>query len=72
MGLFEAKGQLDRGMKDLIIRWNLARSQWKDNVAAEFENQHLVPLQAHLRNATTAMSSAAGLISRIKSDCSDR
>ena len=33
MGLFEAKGQLDRGMKDLLIRWNLARSQWKDNVA---------------------------------------
>jgi hypothetical protein len=72
MGLFEAKGQLDRGMKDLLIRWSLARAQWKDNVAAEFEEQHLIPLQAHLRNASTAMSSAAGLISRVRSECSDR
>ncbi len=72
MGLFEAKGQIDRGMKDLLIRWNLARAQWKDNTAAEFEQQHLVPLQGHLRNATTAMSPAAGLIARAKADCSDR
>ena len=27
MGLFEAKGQIDRGMKDLLIRWNMARSR---------------------------------------------
>lgn len=72
MGLFEAKGQLDRGMKDLLIRWSLARSQWQDNVAAEFEAQHLVPLQAHLRSASTAMSQAAGLVSKVRSECSDR
>lgn len=72
MGLFEAKGQIDRGMKDLLIRWNLCRSQWQDNTAAEFEQQHLIPLQGHLRNATTAMSTAAGLVSRIKAECSER
>jgi hypothetical protein len=72
MGLFEAKGQIDRGMKDLLLRWNLARAQWRDNTAAEFEQQHLVPLQGHVRNATTAMSSAAGLVSTIKAECSDR
>ena len=72
MGLFEAKGQLDRSIKELLMRWSLVRGQWKDNVAAEFEEKHLVPLQRSLRNATSAMSSAAGFISRVRSECSDR
>jgi hypothetical protein len=72
MGLFEAKGQLDRAAKDLTLRWHTARAQWHDNVAAEFEEQNLVPLQAHLRNTTAAMSSVAGLLARIRSECSDK
>lgn len=72
MGLFEAKGQVDRAMKDLLLRWAVTRAQWQDGIAEQFEQDHLVPLQAHLRNATTAMSSAASLVTRIRSECSDR
>ncbi|HEX8913418.1 MAG TPA: hypothetical protein VF796_13740 [Humisphaera sp.] len=72
MGLFEAKGQLDRGWKDLMIRWNMTRASWRDNAAAEFEEQNLIPLQANLRNAVSAMTTAAGFISRVRSECSDR
>lgn len=72
MGMFEAKGQLDRGFKDLMLRWQMVRSTWRDNVAAEFEEQNLVPLQARLKAAMSAMSSAAGILSRVRSDCSDK
>lgn len=72
MGLFEAKGQVDRAAKELAIRWALCRSQWRDNVAAEFEDQHLVPIQQNVKNATGAMNTAAALVSRIKADVSDR
>ena len=72
MGLFEGKGQLDRATKDLMVRWSVVRTSWRDNVAADFEQQTLVPLQQHVKNATSAMSSAASLIARIKSEVSDR
>ncbi len=72
MGLFEGKGQLDRATKDLMVRWHTVRATWRDNVAAEFEEQTLVPLQQNVKNATSAMSTAAGLIARIKSEVSDR
>ncbi|QOV91625.1 hypothetical protein [Humisphaera borealis] len=72
MGLFEGKGQLDRATKDLMARWSVVRASWRDNVAADFEQQTLLPLQQHVKNATSAMSSAASLITRIKSEVSDR
>ena len=55
-----------------MIRWSVVRASWRDNVAADFEQQTLVPLQQHVKNATSAMSSAASLIARIKSEVSDR
>jgi hypothetical protein len=72
MGLFEAKGQLDRGMKDLVLRWNITRAQWHDNTAAEFEAKQLVPLQNQLRNAASAIALAAVLVARVRSECADR
>lgn len=72
MGLFEGKGQLDRASKDLMIRWSTCRTSWRDNVAADFEQQVLLPLQQNVKSATSAMSSAASLIARIKAEVSDR
>ena len=70
MGLYEAKGQLDRAMNDLTFRWSQVRSAWHDQVAVDFEEKHLVPLQAQLRNATAAMAIAASLVSRVRQECS--
>ena len=72
MGLFEAKGQLDRGIKDLSARWNHTRASWQDNSAADFEKQFIDPLRVHVRNATAAMASAASFVSQAKSECADR
>jgi hypothetical protein len=72
MGLFEGKGQLDRATKDLTLRWSVCRTAWRDSVAADFEEKVLLPLQQNVKNATSAMSTAAGLISRIKAEVSDR
>lgn len=72
MGLYEGKGQLDRAAKNLMIRWQAVRASWRDEVAADFEEKTLVPLQQHVKNATSAMGTAAALIARIKSDVSDR
>jgi len=72
MGLFEGKGQLDRASKDLMARWSVCRAAWRDNVASDFEQQVLLVLQQHVKNATSAMSNAATLIAHIESEVSDR
>ncbi len=71
MGLYEGKGQLDRALKDLLLRWQDCRASWRDEVAADFEKQFLVPLQQRVKTATSAMTTAAGLVARVKSEVKD-
>lgn len=69
MGLIEARGQLAKGMKDLMYRWHDARMNWDDAQAEAFEKTYLVPLESDLRTAITAMDHLATVIHQIERDC---
>ena len=59
MGVYEGRGQLARGMKDLNNRWLDTKSTWQDATSEAFEQEHLVTLETDLRQAITAMEAEA-------------
>jgi hypothetical protein len=69
MGLYEGRGNLDKSLKDLMLRWQATRQDWSDEVAEEFEKKYLDPLDVALRNAVSAMEQMAQVLSRVDRDC---
>jgi hypothetical protein len=69
MGVHEGRGQLGKGLKELIAAWQDTKSQWKDQNAERFEKKHVQPLEMDVRAATGAMDVMAQLLSAIKRDC---
>src|SRR5207237_304794 len=45
MGVYEGRGQLGKGMKELLNAWLETRAVWKDANAERFEKKHLHPLR---------------------------
>ena len=69
MGVYEGRGQLGKGMKELMNAWMETRSSWKDANADRFEKKHLVGLEQDMRAALSAMDVMSQLLSAIKRDC---
>ena len=69
MGMYEGRGTLAKGFKDLNLRWQTARGEWDDSVAESFEKTYMEPLEMALRQAIAAMDQAAASLSRVRSDC---
>jgi hypothetical protein len=71
MGVHEGRGQLNRGIKDLMMRWAETKSNWHDAQAAKFEEKFLFTLEQDLRSAFSAMDQMAVLIAQAKNDCEE-
>ena len=69
MGLHEGRGNLNKGLRDLMLRWQATREEWDDQVAVEFERQYLEPLQQALRNASSAMDQMSQVLQKVDRDC---
>ncbi|MGN6505369.1 MAG: hypothetical protein ACTHM6_07385 [Tepidisphaeraceae bacterium] len=69
MGLYEGRGNLNKSMKDLLMRWSQTKQDWHDVVAVEFEKKYLEPLEQALRTAVSAMDQMAQTLSKIDRDC---
>ena len=69
MGVYEARGQLAKSLKDLTDRWADTKMDWDDVVSQRFEERFLAPLDLDLRNATGAMDHMAQLLSQIRREC---
>ena len=69
MGVYEGRGTLNKSMKELNARWLEARGDWRDAVAAEFEDKYILPLERDLKNAVGAMDHIGTLLQRIRHDC---
>lgn len=70
MGLYESRGNLAKGTKDLIAKWQYLKSQWDDPQAEQIENETLEPLEKDIRTAGEAMDVMKLLIASAKRDCS--
>jgi hypothetical protein len=71
MGVYEGRGQLAKGMKELMQKWLETKSQWQDAQAKHFEENCLLPLEGDLRAAGNAMDHMAILLQQIQRDCRD-
>ncbi|HEX8322326.1 MAG TPA: hypothetical protein VF595_00310 [Tepidisphaeraceae bacterium] len=69
MGMYEGRGNLAKGFKDLMLRWQTTRQDWDDGVAEAYEKKYLEPLEQALRQAISAMDQGAASLSRVRSDC---
>jgi hypothetical protein len=69
MGLYEGRGNLNKGFKDLTLRWQATRQDWDDSVSEEFEKTYIEPIEMALRTAISAMDQVAQVLSRVDRDC---
>lgn len=69
MGVYESRGQLAKLMKELGDKWADTKLDWDDVVSQNFEKRFLDPMEADLRNATSAMDHMAQLLTQIRRDC---
>lgn len=69
MGMYEGRGTLAKGFKDLNLRWQTVRGDWDDSVADLFEKTYIEPLEMAIRQAIATMDQAATALSRVRSDC---
>ena len=69
MGVHEARGNLAKAFKELMLRWQDARAQWDDAQAEHFEETVLRNLDSDLRTAHSAMESMGALLHQVRRDC---
>ena len=69
MGVHEGRGQLAKGMKELMSKWLEAKGSWDDANAHKFETEFLNLLEKDLRAATAAMDHMGALLHQIKHEC---
>lgn len=59
-------------LKDLLTKWDQVREHWNDDVAIQFQESTLDPLEGQVRSAMTAMDKMREIMHRIKVECGDR
>ena len=69
MGLYEGRGNLNKSLKDLVIKWQQTKQDWNDVVAQEFEKKYMDPMEQALKAAISAMDQMAQTMSKIDSEC---
>jgi len=69
MGVFEGRGTLSKALKQLLLRWQEARTSWNDAASVHFEKKFLDPLEADLRQAVSAMDHMAAVLAQARRDC---
>ena len=71
MGVYEARGMLEKSMKELAQKWAETRHAWDDPMSRAFEEKYLATLQIDMRNAVGAMDHMAGLLQQAYHDCGE-
>ena len=69
MSLYESRGNLSKGLKDLILKWQFAKQRWNDEQAQSIEREVLEPLERDVRAAGDAMDTMKGLVAAARRDC---
>ncbi len=69
MGMHEGRARLGKSVKELMMKWSEAQSQWNDSTSKAFEKRFLVPIDMDSRQAIGAMDQMANLLQKIKHDC---
>jgi hypothetical protein len=62
--------RLNHAVKTLRERWEETKGYWSDEVARDFEKNHLIPLESQANNAIRGMEKLAEVFARLRHDCS--
>lgn len=69
MSASSGQGRLGKAIKDLKADFAELRRYWNDDVADQFEKNHLDPLVLTGRSAVEAMGHIEHLLLKMKRDC---
>lgn len=69
MSVYESRGQIAKGMKNLLMRWQETRGDWDDAVSRAFEKDFLEPLEMDVKNAMGAMDQMNAILQQARKDC---
>ena len=69
MSLYESRGNLAKGLKELILKWQYARTRWNDEQSEQIQTEVLEPLERDVRSAGDAMDTMKALIAEARREC---
>jgi hypothetical protein len=64
-------GRLQHAIKNLRDHWELARETWDDQVARDFEKNHIMPLEQLGRSAMVGMDKLSEVFMKLKHACEE-
>ncbi len=69
MSMGVSRARLDASMKQLLVHWEIVKTQWDDPVSREFETRHLKALEPAVRGTTNAMEKMEAILARARREC---
>jgi hypothetical protein len=69
MGVYESRGQIAKGIKDLNAKWLDVKQSWDDARSEAMEKEFLSQLEIDARAAGAAMDQMAILLQKVRQDC---
>ena len=69
MSLSVGRAKLVGSMKDLLVKWEVAKQSWDDPVSREMEQKVLAPLEPKVRAAVVAMEKMAETLAKARREC---
>jgi hypothetical protein len=60
---------LAQAMKELSLKWQQTRADWRDAKAIEFDDRYLEVLPQHVARASSAIEEIDALLKKVRSDC---
>jgi hypothetical protein len=68
--MISGSARLNHALKTLRERWDDTKGYWSDEVARDFEKNHLAPLETQSNTAIRGMEKLAEVFSKMRHDCS--
>ena len=69
MSASASRASLTLATRNLQVRWHETRQAWRDQKAAEFENDYLAELATGVNSALRVLEDLDKLLERIHADC---
>jgi len=63
--------RLQHAMKDLNDRWDATTAAWDDQVAKDFEKNHLAPLDGLVKRTVVGMDKLSESLAKIRKACDE-
>lgn len=64
--------RLQHALKDLREKWDITREAWDDQVALEFEKNHLATIDSMVRRSMVGMDKLSETLGKIRRACEEQ